>query len=160
MNFKNPQPDNILPSNRRARAVRIGAAIAIAPVAAALLLALYDAAETAQVHGFLNRVTNTAWLACIIYLFALVTALLGGLPAYFLYRRMRFTSFVSYGLGGAVLGGLSPISWHFLWPVSSLRDLSVLLLYAVSGCVAALLFRFAIGQSLTVRPAHPRSSAA
>jgi lysylphosphatidylglycerol synthetase-like protein (DUF2156 family) len=79
MNFENSQPGRILPSKRRARAVRICAAIVAAPVATALLFALYDAAEgTAQVHGFLNAVTNATWLACIIYLFALVTALVGG----------------------------------------------------------------------------------
>ncbi|HZL27528.1 MAG TPA: hypothetical protein VFC39_13465 [Acidobacteriaceae bacterium] len=155
MNFENSQPGIMLPSKRRARAVRIGAAIVAAPVATALLFTLYDAASgTAQVHGFLNAVTNAISLACIIYLFALVTALGGGLPAYFLYRRVGFTSFLSYGLGGAILGALSPITWHFLGSVSSLRELSVLLLYAAGGCVAALLFRSMIGQTLAVRPAH------
>lgn len=155
MSFGNPQPGRILPSKRRARAVRIGAAIVAAPVSTALLFALYDAvAGTAHVHGFLNAVTNATWFACIIYLFALVTALVGGLPAYFLYRRAGFTSFLSYVLGGAVLGALSPITWHFLGSVSSLRDLSLLLLYAAGGCVAALLFRSLLGQSLAVRPPH------
>jgi hypothetical protein len=129
------------------RFVKLSLAVLIAPASASVVLSLDGMTRALQFHRFAEFVSGTASLFVVFYLFALVTALVGGLPAYFVYRRAGFSSALSYALGGSALGAVSYVAWFALWGVW--RPFSAAaLLFVVAGLVAAVTFRAIIGDSI------------
>ena len=85
----------------------------------------------------------------VLFFFTFVSATFFGVPAFLLYRRLRWGKYLYYICGGAVLSFLTLFVWKMVgmigWPTNPI-------LFVVAGVAGAVTFRAVVGDGFAVGP--------
>lgn len=136
------------------RMLRVSLALIVAPLAGALVL---TSSVRVNAHGLREVINEHAIGLVTFYIFTLTSAIVLGTPAFFLFRRLGWTSYAAYGTGGLSIAFITVLLWSIGGLVGSPLNPFVFTFLA-AGLASACLFRAMLGDS--VFPISPVSSSA